>query len=356
MLVLSVCALLPFYMMIVMGTHYSEDLYTGVKLFFGKYFVENFHAVMRQNFLLYYANSLIVACCNTIGGLLVSALAGYAFAKYDFRGKKPLFAMIVATLAIPQQLGLVGFVMEMRWIGMNNTLFPPIVSGMANAFGVFWMRQFIESSVPDEIIESGRVDGCREFGIFFRLIMPIIRPALITIFLLFFLWSWNNYMTPLVMISDQKYYTIPLSIALISSEYRTDYAARILALSMGTIPILDPVFLRVKISDTRTGGRQRKGVMKFMKRERILAENWYLEEQGSAEQMEIPAMPMQVHDILYHHGRIGDSYRWGKTTDCRWVNDKTWIYRTEFELLSWGLTAENTFYFWKGWILLPRSG
>ena len=92
--------------------------------------------------------------------------------------------------------------------------------------------------MPDEIIESGRVDGCREFGIFFRLIMPIIRPALITIFLLFFLWSWNNYMTPLVMISDQKYYTIPLSIALISSEYRTDYAARILALSMGTIPIL----------------------------------------------------------------------------------------------------------------------
>ena len=82
MLILSVCALLPFYMMIIMGTHYSEDLYTGVKLFFGKYFVENFHAVMRQNFLLYYANSLIVACCNTIGGLLVSALAGYAFAKY----------------------------------------------------------------------------------------------------------------------------------------------------------------------------------------------------------------------------------------------------------------------------------
>lgn len=238
MIILSLCALLPFYMMIVMGTHYSEDLYTGVKLFFGKYLVENFHSVMRQNFPLYYANSLIVATCNTIGGLLVSSMAGYAFAKYDFKGKKTLFAIIVATMAIPQQLGLVGFVMEMRWIGMNNTLFPLIVSGMANAFGVFWMRQFIESSVPYEIIESGRVDGCKEFGIFFRLIVPIIRPAFITLFLLFFLWSWNNYMTPLVMISDQKYYTIPLSIALISSEYRTDYAARVLALSMGTIPIL----------------------------------------------------------------------------------------------------------------------
>lgn len=236
--ILCICAVLPFYMMIIMGTHYSEDLYTGVKLFFGEYFVQNFKTVMKQDFLLYYWNSLVVAVCNTVGGLLVSALAGYAFAKYYFKGKKVLFAIVVATLAIPQQLGLIGFVMEMRWIGMNNTLFPLIVSGMANAFGVFWMRQFIESSVPNEIIESGRVDGCKEFGIFFQLILPIIKPALITIFLLLFLWSWNSYMTPLVMISDQKYYTIPLSIALISSEYRTDYAARILAISMGTIPIL----------------------------------------------------------------------------------------------------------------------
>ena len=238
MVMMSVCALLPFYMMIVMGTHYSEDLYTGVKLFFGKYFVQNFQTVMRQNFLLYYWNSIVVAGCHVAGGLVISALTGYAFAKFEFRGKKFLFAVIVAPLSIPEQLGLIGYVLEMRWLGLNNTLFPLIVFGMANAFGVFWMRQYIGSSVPDEIIESGRVDGCREFGIFFRLIMPIIRPALITIFLLLFLWSWNNYMTPLVMISKEKLYTIPLSIALISSEYRTDYAARILALSMGTIPIL----------------------------------------------------------------------------------------------------------------------
>lgn len=85
MFVLSVCALLPFYMMIIMGTHYSEDLYTGVKLFFGKYFVQNFQTVMRQNFLLYYWNSIVVAVCNTVGGLIVSALAGYAFAKFDFK-------------------------------------------------------------------------------------------------------------------------------------------------------------------------------------------------------------------------------------------------------------------------------
>ena len=236
--ILSICALLPFYMMIVMGTHYSEDLYTGVKLTFGGYFYQNLKTVMRQNFLLYYRNSLIVAGCHVIGALFISALTGYAFAKYDFKGKKLLFTIIIATMAIPEQLGLIGYVLEMRWLGLNNSLIPLILFGMASSFGVFWMRQFIESTVPDEIIESGRVDGCREFGIFTRLILPIIKPAIITIFLLFFLWSWNNYMTPLVMISKEELYTIPLSIAMISSEYRTDYAARILALSMGTIPIL----------------------------------------------------------------------------------------------------------------------
>lgn len=262
MVMMSVCALLPFYMMIVMGTHYSEDLYTGVKLFFGKYFVQNFQTVMRQNFLLYYWNSIVVAGCHVAGGLVISALTGYAFAKFEFRGKKFLFAVIVATLAIPEQLGLIGYVLEMRWLGLNNTLFPLIVFGMANAFGVFWMRQYIGSSVPDEIIESGRVDGCREFGIFFRLIIPIIRPALITIFLLLFLWSWNNYMTPLVMISKEKLYTIPLSIALISSEYRTDYAARILALSMGTIPILILFSFGSKyLIQGLVAGRDRKSVV-----------------------------------------------------------------------------------------------
>ena len=238
MLILSAFALLPFYMMIIMGTHYSEDLYTGVKLLPGAFLQTNLNTVLKQNFFRFYGNSLLVSVCNTAGGVFVSALTGYAFAKYRFKGRDGLLMFIVATLAVPQQLGLIGFVVEMRWFGWINTLLPLIVLGMASAFGVFWMTQYIGASVPNEIIESGRVDGCGEFGIFFRLVLPIIRPAIITIALLLFLWSWNSYMPALVTISSEKYYTIPLSIALISSEYRTDYAARILALALSTIPIV----------------------------------------------------------------------------------------------------------------------
>lgn len=238
LVIVGMMALLPFYMMIIMGTHYSEDLYTGVKLLPGDFFMQNLKTVLQQDYFRFYLNSIIASVCSTVGALFVSTLAGYAFAKYKFKGRGFLLAFVVATLAVPQQLGMIGFVVEMRWLGWIDSLYPLIASGLANAFGVFWMTQYIGASVPNEILESGRIDGSSDFGVFFRLVVPIIRPAFITLALLFFLWSWNNYMIPLITINSEKFFTISLSIALVSSEYRTDYAARVLAMAMGTIPIV----------------------------------------------------------------------------------------------------------------------
>jgi multiple sugar transport system permease protein/cellobiose transport system permease protein len=236
--IISITALLPFYMMIIIGTYYTEDLYTGLKLLPGDYLGENIRTVLKQDFASFYRNSLVVSVTHTVGSVLVCSLAGYAFAKFRFKGRNALFAFVVATLAIPPQVGLVGFVVEMRIMGWINTLWPLIFGGMASGFAVFWLTQYITAGVPSEIIESGRIDGCNEWGIFFRLVIPLIKPAILTISLLIFLWSWNNYMTPLVVITSQKLFTIPLSIALLAGEYRLDYAARILALSLGTIPIV----------------------------------------------------------------------------------------------------------------------
>ena len=236
--IFSLFALIPFYIMIIMGTYFSEDLYTGLKLLPGNYFMQNLHTVLAQHFYIYYANSLIVSCSNTVLALFISALTGFTFAKYNFKGKNVLFLCIICTLMIPDQLGLIGYVVEMRYLHMINTLFPLIFWGMANAFGVFWMRQYISSAIPNELLESAKLDGCNDFRVFAQIVFPIIKPASITLFLLFFLWSWNNYLLPLVTINSQNNYTIPLSISLISSEYRTDYAARVLALTISTIPIL----------------------------------------------------------------------------------------------------------------------
>lgn len=234
----SIFALLPFYQMIIMGTYYTDQLYTGVKLLPGRYLMQNLRNIMKHDFFRFYANSLIVAVSNTVIGVTISTLAGYAFAKYRFKGQGILFLAVISALAIPPQLGLIGFVIEMRGLGWANSLLPLIVNGIANPFGVFWMRQYIMSSVPNELIESGRIDGCSELGILCRLIIPIIKPALITIFLILFLWSWNNYMVPLVVVTNQKYYTIPLSISLLSTEFKNDDAARILCLALSTIPIV----------------------------------------------------------------------------------------------------------------------
>jgi len=236
--IVSFMAIFPFYIMMTMSTYLSEDLFTGIKLLPGNYLIENFKTVMAVNFLRFYWNSTYVALTNTIGAVFISALTGYAFAKFNFRFKKVLFYFILGSLMIPPQLGLVGFVSEMRFFGIGNTHLALILPGIANAFGVFWMTQFISAAVPSEILESAVMDGCSTMRIFIQIVLPIIRSAQITLFLLFFLWKWNDYMGPLVIISKEALYTIPLSIALMGTEYRTDFAARILALAISTIPIL----------------------------------------------------------------------------------------------------------------------
>lgn len=237
-LIMSIISLFPFYIMIIMGTHKNEDLFKGIHLLPGNYLRENFQTIVSTNFFQYYANSFIVTLCATTGILVVSVLTGYAFAKMRFKGKTLLFSFILATLMIPNQVGLIGFLIEMKNLKWTDTFLPLIIPPMASGFGVFWMKQYIEASVPNELLEAATMDGCGLLKSLFLIVVPAIKPALITLFLLYFLWTWNDYLTPLVVLSDQSKYTIPLSISIIGQLHRTDYAARILCLSISTLPIL----------------------------------------------------------------------------------------------------------------------
>lgn len=237
-ILLSVISLLPFYIMLIMGTYVNEDLFTGIKLLPGTYILNNLKTVLGRSFLGFYKNSLYITLIVAAGGTFISALAGFAFAKFRFRFKKALFFFVLGTLMVPGQLGLVGFVIEMKWFGMMNTHWPLILPAMANAFGVFWMTQYIQGAVPNELLESSRVDGSSDLRTFMQIILPVIKPALITIFLLLFLGSWNSYLLPLVVLDKEKLYTIPLAISMLGTVHRTDFAARILALAMSTVPII----------------------------------------------------------------------------------------------------------------------
>ena len=236
--ILSLVTLFPFYIMIIMSTHVSEDILVSLQLLPGDYLMKNLQTVFSTNFLHFYFNSTYIAVISTAGCVLVSSLAGFAFAKYSFRGRRLLYGFLLATLMIPTQLGLVGLVIQLKYMGLMNSHFALIVPPMANAFNVFWVAQYMKSSVPNEILESARIDGCGDFRLFFRIVFPLIRPVSITVFLLSFLSSWNNYITPLVVLSKEKLYTIPVAITLFSTTYRNDYAASILALTLATLPII----------------------------------------------------------------------------------------------------------------------
>lgn len=248
---IAILSVLPFWMMIVMGTYKSNDLYKGIKLWFGDYFIGNLKSLTTIHFMRYYGNSILVATFSSLLTVFVCAMAGYGIGKYKFRGKKTMINIVMLTLMVPTQLSLVGFIKEMSSIGWNNTLLPLIIPSAGNAFGVFWMESYAEGSIPDSCLESARMDGCSEFGVFYYIALPFMRSACVTLLLISFLSSWNAYILPSIVISNESLFTLPLGIKQLSMQFRFDMGAQILGLTLATIPIL---FLYSFFSDNLISG------------------------------------------------------------------------------------------------------
>lgn len=246
MLFIALICLLPFYFMIIMSTQYTEDIYKGIMFLPGKYLLDNLKTVFNAHFEVYYKNSIIVAVSATVLSLFVSTLCGFAFAMYDFRGGKFLFAFVLVTMMIPTQLGLVAFVVEMKKIGWMNTLLPLIVPPAATGFGVYWMKNFIGSNFPKELMESARIDGAGEPRILFSIAAPCIKPAAASLGLMNFVTNWNSFLVPLIVLNKSDTYTVPIGIINLNSAYRNDLAAKITALSIGIIPLLILFMLTAK--------------------------------------------------------------------------------------------------------------
>ncbi len=154
-------------------------------------------------------NTFFVAFSSTIVSLFFCSLGGYGFAKYRFPGRNLLFSFLLATMIVPYAVTMVPLYVIIQKIGWMNTFLPLIVPGAANAFGVFFMRQYI-STISDELLDAARIDGCSEFGIFTRVILPIIIPGLTSLGLIFFMGAWNNYLGPLIYLKSPKKFTLPL--------------------------------------------------------------------------------------------------------------------------------------------------
>lgn len=238
LMVLALLTIFPFYIMICMGTYSSAELFRGIPLLPGKELMKNLQTVAGSSFGRFYTNSLIASVTATFIGTATSAMAGYALSKYRFRWRERIIKIVLAMMMIPSQISLIAYVMEMRAMHLSNSLFPVIIPFTYSAFGVYWMKQSMDSAIPYEVIESARIDGASELRIFTTIALPFVKSSLITIALLLFMWSWNSYLLPLITINDMKLYTVPLGVAMLDGMYRSDYAAKILALTIGTLPMI----------------------------------------------------------------------------------------------------------------------
>lgn len=157
-------------------------------------------------------NSLVIATFSTVITVFLCALAGYAFAKYNFPGKNLLFYLLIATMLIPPEAGIVPTFIIMRWLGWINTYWSLIIPRAATAIGIFYMRQYI-SSFPNELMEQARLDGCSEFRIFWHMVLPVVSPALAAWATVAFIARWNDFMYPLLFMTSKDMYTLMVAIS-----------------------------------------------------------------------------------------------------------------------------------------------
>jgi multiple sugar transport system permease protein len=194
-------------------------------------------------FPMYVRNTLMLCFFNVIGAVGVSALAAYAFAKLEWRGRKWLFAAVIATMILPGEVRMIPTFALYRWLGWYGSFLPLIVPAfVGNAFFIFLMRQFFQT-IPDDLCDAARIDGCSEWGILWRIILPLSKPALATCALFQMLGTWNDFNGPLLYLNDPTKYTLAFGLQQFLGAYGGEWAKLMAAATVFTVPIIILFFL-----------------------------------------------------------------------------------------------------------------
>ena len=194
-------------------------------------------AMTAAPFGRYFLNSALIATTTTLSTLFFASLAGYGFAHYDFWGRDLLFMAILSTLMVPFQVIMVPLYILVRDLGWLNSYQGIIIPGALSAFGVFLMRQFIQT-IPGELFDAARIDGASEFGIYRRIVLPLARPALSALAIFTFLEQWNSLLWPLIVITDRELRPLQLGLSEFSTQYATDYPLLLAASVVSLLPVV----------------------------------------------------------------------------------------------------------------------
>jgi multiple sugar transport system permease protein len=191
----------------------------------------------RLSLLRNLLNSLLVATVTTTVSLVLNAMAGYAFAKLRFRGRDRVFGLLLIGMVVPAQVGMLPLFLMVQKIGLVNTPWGVMIPGLASIFGIFMIRQYA-LSIPDELLDAARVDGASEWKIFVTIVMPLLRPILSTWAVFSFMSQWNDFLWPLIVLSDEAKFTLPVALASLSGEHVQDTELMMAGAVVTVIPVL----------------------------------------------------------------------------------------------------------------------
>ena len=239
---LAILSVMPFLIMIVNSTRSTTQIQQhAVSLIPSHYFSNNLKILLGKSFKpsVGFMNSLIVSISATALATYFSTLTAYALVVYQWKARKAFFSFIMAIMMIPAQITMIGFYQMVYKIGMVNKLSMLILPAIASPSMVFFMRQYMQPALSLEIVQSARIDGAKEFYIFNLIALPIMKPAIATQAIFSFVSSWNRLFEPLILLTDQKKYTLPIMVSLLRGDiYKTEYGAVYLGLTLTALPLI----------------------------------------------------------------------------------------------------------------------
>ena len=238
---LAILSIFPFWIMIVNSTRSTTEIQQhALSLMPSTYLLNNFKILTGKSFnpMVGFMNSMIISTGATACAVYFSTLTAYALVVYKWKLRQPFFTFIMAVLMIPTQVVGIGFYQFMYKIGMTNNLLALILPSIAAPSMVFFMRQYMLPALPIDIINSARIDGSKEFATFNRIVLPIMKPAIATQAIFTFVQSWNSLFLPLILLTKQENYTMPIMVSLLNGDiYKTEYGAVYMGLTLTVLPL-----------------------------------------------------------------------------------------------------------------------
>ena len=243
LILLTFLCLFFFYILIINCTRSHQQLQAGFSFLPGSSFMKNFNNVMHDAKLPVLSgikNSLIVSTCTAILATYFSTLTAYGLYAYDFKLKKPAFVFIMLILVMPTKVSAMGFLNIITKLGMLNTLYPLILPSIAAPAVFYFMYSYMQSSLPMELVEAARIDGCNEFKIFNTIVIPIMKPAIAVQAIFQFVFNWNNYFIPALVLQDNSKRTLPILIAMLRSAdfLKFDMGKVYMLITIAIVPII----------------------------------------------------------------------------------------------------------------------